>query len=129
MTSDKQHDLRTKVAESDLRAEAKARAAALLAGDELTTEHAEALTELIQDDIDADFAEIPGVNEAAAEDQAYLDMVAAHELELKKIEEAVQATTRDAEEGAAAVAELTADIETLDTELKIGEVQGRLAGN
>jgi len=105
------------------------RALSILSKDTLSSIDVRELSDLIQEDIDADFAEIPGLNEESAQDQEYLNLVAAHEAEIQKIEQEMKAVGETAGAQAIELADLAGAVQEFERQGNIRDVQDRLAGN
>jgi Skp family chaperone for outer membrane proteins len=119
MAPERREAIITWLSESQLRPEAKARALAIIRRPELAEEDTQTILDIIQADIEADFAEVAGLEEDLKGNDEYQSFVAKHEAELSAIEKQV-------EEEVAELQDAAEEGKAKEDEEKLGDVKSRL---
>lgn len=126
MSTQKRDTLVSWISESQMRPEAKERALAILRRVELAEEDTQTILDIIQADIEVDFALMPGVNEALETDASYASVVSEQEEEFAEVEATVNEAATFIEAEVARVDALEGELTKQEDGTRLGDVKSRL---
>lgn len=126
LSPETREELKSKVTMSALPTAVKDRVLAILSQEIIIADDAAVIRELIQNELEADFAKVEGLNAELQQDAEYIAMVASHEKELADIEEGVKQSVEFVETQTAALHEMEQQLNDAQNALNIEAVKGRL---